>query len=175
MNSSTKNQLAFGILTFVAFLGLGCSNSDPTASSVPDASNYETARNKDADNGTIHDLGVAVEGYSRLHVSRTEDILIAKFVDRRLDESAGDIGDEFLRLVGDAHAKKIILDFSSVEFFSDTPLEKLMALKAEVDSQSKQLRLCSLRGDVAEVFQIMHFDKVFNIDPDVDAALDNAR
>lgn len=146
-----------------------------SASSTQDESTDATTTVASPASVTIEADGTAVEGFRRLQVYRIEDVLIAKFLDNRLDDSAGDIGDEFSRLTNDSDAKSIILNFESVQFFSDTPLEKLMATKAECDTKGKQLILCGLHGDIEQVFKIMHFDHIFTIATNLDSALQRAR
>jgi anti-anti-sigma factor len=179
MSTESRQQLpiriAGGFVTLAIFANLGCSNSEPDPPPVSDSSTPEVSGPQVSDSSGPGDVRVAVEGYTRLEVSRMGDVLVARLKDSRLDNSAGDIGDEFLRLARDSDAKSIILDFGSVEFFSHTPLAKLMAMQAEVDKHDKILRLCSLRGDVGKVFQIMQFDEVFEIEPDVATALQSLR
>jgi anti-anti-sigma factor len=142
-------------------------NRNDTARAAPDAD--------PTPNANIEVEGTAVDGFRRLRVFRIDGVLAAKTLDNRLDDSAGDIGDEFSRLANDVDAKTIILNFESVQFFSDKPLEKLMRTKAECDANGKQLTLCGLQGDVQQVFTIMHFDKVFTIETNLAAALQRAR
>lgn len=162
--------IVFPIAVAVAGCGPGSSTQEERNDTARAASIADSTPNVD-----IEAEGTAVDGFRRLRVFRIGGVLSAKLLDNRLDDSAGDIGDEFSRLANDADAKTIILNFEAVQFFSDKPLEKLMATKAECDADGKQLILCGLRGDVQEVFTIMHFDKVFTIETNLAAALQRAR
>jgi anti-sigma B factor antagonist len=168
-------QLFRALSAMLLVLTLGCGRPESARTPASDAPAQEPSQPNGVIQANREDLGVPVEGYTRVKVSRTGDILVAKLVDRRLDESAGDLGDEFARLARDDKARKIVLDFGSVEFFSDTPFQKLMTLRKEADSKGKRLKLCDIRGQLREVFRITGFDRLFEIEPDVDTALKRLR
>jgi anti-anti-sigma regulatory factor len=175
MTSPTPHSRSIAVL-IVSAIALTVAGCDPASSTQEDGDDIagpaSTESTPDVD---LEAQGTAVDGFRRLRVFRIDDVLTAKFLDNRLDDSAGDIGHEFSRLTSDADTKTIILDFESIQFFSDKPLEELMATKTECDAKGRQLILCGLRGKVDEVFRIMHFDKVFTIETDLATALQRAR
>jgi len=67
--------------------------------------------------------------------------------------------------------KKIVLDFSNVEYLSSAALGKLITLDKKVKSAKGKLRLCNIRPDIYEVFAITRLNKLFDIRETQDQAL----
>ena len=89
-----------------------------------------------------------------------------------LDESNIQIiGNQLFSLIDDDHRQKVILDFSNVEYLSSAALGKLIQLDKKVKAAKAQLRLCSIRKDILEVFKITKLNIVFKIFDGRDQAL----
>ncbi|MCA9076537.1 MAG: STAS domain-containing protein [Planctomycetaceae bacterium] len=112
-------------------------------------------------------------GKRRLDIETIGDITVAKFVDKKiLDETNIQIiGNQLFGLVEDDGRKKIILDFSNVEYLSSAALGKLITMDKKVKSTGGKLRLCSIRPDIYEVFAITKLNQVFDIKDDQDQAM----
>ena len=83
-------------------------------------------------------------GNRRLDIEEIGDITVASFVDKKiLDESNIQIiGDQLFALLDEDHRKKIVLDFSAVEYLSSAAMGKLITLDKKVKAASGKLRLC---------------------------------
>ena len=112
-------------------------------------------------------------GQRRIDIEQIGDITIAKFVDKKiLDENNIQlIGNQLFGLVEEDGRKKIVLDFTSVEYLSSAALGKLITMDKKVKAVGGQLRLCSIRPDIYEVFAITRLNKLFDIRADQEAAL----
>ncbi|MCA9024042.1 MAG: STAS domain-containing protein [Planctomycetaceae bacterium] len=112
-------------------------------------------------------------GKRRLDIETIGDVTVAKFVDKKiLDETNIQIiGNQLFGLVEDDGRKKIILDFSNVEYLSSAALGKLITMDKKVKTAGGKLRLCSIRPDIYEVFAITKLNQVFDIKDDQDQAL----
>ncbi|GAB4162013.1 MAG: hypothetical protein Tsb009_39160 [Planctomycetaceae bacterium] len=113
-------------------------------------------------------------GTRRIDLDEVGDVTIVRFVDKRiLDETNIQIiGNQLFGLVDEDGRKKIILDFSNVEYLSSAALGKLITLDKKVKGAKGELRLCSIRPDIYEVFAITRLDKLFEIYEDQEKALD---
>lgn len=113
-------------------------------------------------------------GQRRIDIEKIGDVTVARFVDKKiLDENNIQvIGNQLFSLVEDDGAKRIILDFSNVEYLSSAALGKLITMEKKVKQAGGKLRLCSIRPDIYEVFAITKLNKVFEIKDDVDEALE---
>ena len=59
--------------------------------------------------------------------------------------------------------KHILLNFDGVEFLSSAALNKLILVDKKVKQVGGQLRLCSLRAEILEVFNLTRLNRVFDI------------
>lgn len=112
-------------------------------------------------------------GQRRIDIDEVGDVTVAKFVDKKiLDENNIQlIGNQLFGLVEEDGRKKIVLDFTAVEYLSSAALGKLITLDKKVKAVGGQLRLCSIRPDIYEVFAITRLNKLFDIRDDQEAAL----
>ena len=112
-------------------------------------------------------------GQRRLDIEEVNGVTIAKFTDKKiLDENnIQAIGNQLFGLVDDDGRDKIILDFSNVEYLSSAALGKLITMNKKVSEVGGNLRLCSIRKDIYEVFTITRLNKVFDIRENQEEAL----
>ena len=103
--------------------------------------------------------------HHRLEVSEIGDVSVVRFVDRRILDAANieGLGDELFELVETDHRKRMLLNFTGVEFLSSAALNKLIILDKKVKSQGGKLVLCDLRQEIKEVFAITRLDQLFTI------------
>jgi anti-sigma B factor antagonist len=110
----------------------------------------------------------------KLDIEQIGDVTVAKFVDKKiLDETNIQIiGNQMFGLVDEDGRKRIVLDFSNVEYLSSAALGKLITMDKKVKAAKGKLRLCSIRPEIYEVFEITRLNKIFDIKPDQDQALE---
>ena len=78
---------------------------------------------------------------------------------------------ELLAVLEDGANQKLVLDFSRVHYLSSEALNRLIELKERIASAGGALRLCGLRPQLAEIFEITRLNRQFDIAPDQPAAL----
>jgi len=108
----------------------------------------------------------------RIAISESGDITVVNFIDRKiLDESnIYELGQELFALVEKENRKKLLLNFSAVEFLSSAALGKLINLDKKVKANSGILKLSNIRPEIYEVFAITKLNRIFDIqDDEVDA------
>lgn len=113
-------------------------------------------------------------GTRRIDIEEVGEATIVRFVDKRiLDETNIQIiGSQLAGLVDDDGRRKIVLDFSHVEYLSSAALGKLITLDKKIKAVKGKLRLCGIRPEIHEVFKITRLDKIFTICDDQEKALD---
>ncbi|WP_291169810.1 STAS domain-containing protein [Gimesia sp.] len=118
--------------------------------------------------------GIMAAGHRRVDIEEVSDVTIAKFIDKKiLDEgNIQIIGTQLFGLVDEDGRKKIILDFSNVEYLSSAALGKLITLDKKVKKAKGKLKLCSIRPDIYEVFAITRLNQLFDIAETQEAALE---
>ncbi|MCA8985342.1 MAG: STAS domain-containing protein [Planctomycetaceae bacterium] len=101
----------------------------------------------------------------RINVEEVGNVTIASFVDKKiLDENnIQQIGSQLFALVEEDGRKRIVLDFSNVEYLSSAALGKLITMDKKVKANAGKLRLCAIRPDIYEVFAITKLNKLFDI------------
>lgn len=104
-------------------------------------------------------------GQRRLDIEEIGGVTVARFIDKKiLDESNIQlIGSQMFGLVEQDGRKKIVLDFSNVEYLSSAALGKLITMDKKVKAAGGKLRLCCIRPDIYEVFTITKLNKIFDI------------
>lgn len=100
---------------------------------------------------------------AKLLIHTMWDVTIVNFEEARVLESAQieQIGQELYRLVDAMDRKKLILDFSKVQFLASAALGMLITLQKKSTAIRGTLIICALRGELKKVFEIMKLTKVF--------------
>lgn len=113
--------------------------------------------------------------HRRLDIEEIGDVTVAKFVDKKiLDETNIQIiGNQLFGLTDEDGRKKIILDFTNVEYLSSAALGKLITMEKKVKAAKGQLRLCCIRPEIYEVFEITKLNRIFQIFDTQEQALES--
>jgi len=82
-----------------------------------------------------------------------------------------DIRTELYSLIEDKAARKVVLDFTPVQFLSSMMLGVLLDLNKKSAAIKGRIVICGLRPKLFEVFKVMRLDKMMNFAPDEEAAL----
>ena len=109
----------------------------------------------------------------RLEVEDAGDVTVVNFVDTKIleEQSIQAIGDQLFELVDSEGRKKMVLNFTNVEYLSSAALGKIIALNNRVKKAGGKLALCKIRPDIKEVFTITKLDKIIKIVDDEQAAI----
>ena len=109
----------------------------------------------------------------RLEVEPIGDVTVVNFVDRKIldEQNIQVIGEQLFSLVEEEGMKKILLNFSNVEYLSSAALGKLISLNKKLQGVGGRLILCNIDPQIFEVFEITKLDKFFKIVKEEQAAL----
>jgi len=109
----------------------------------------------------------------RLEVEDIGDITVVSFVDRKLlgEQQILIIGEQLFSLVEDSGRRKVLLNFSNVEYLSSAALAKLITLNKKLQQVNGRLVLCNIDPQIYEVFEITKLNKLFDIQAEEQAAL----
>ncbi len=109
----------------------------------------------------------------RLQISTEGSVTVCRFTDHKILDEAKiqQLGEELSALALSRDHKKLLLNFEHVEFLSSAALGKLISVKKKASQSATELKLCSIRPEIFEVFRITNLDQVFDIDDDQEAAL----
>ncbi len=84
--------------------------------------------------------------------------------------SADQVKDAFREIVGEG-IRQVVLDLGDVPFIDSSGLAALVSGLKTLNEKEGSLKLASLQSQADLLFKLTMFDKVFEIFPDVDAAL----
>src|SRR5436190_23929944 len=109
----------------------------------------------------------------RLEVEDYGEVTVVNFIDRKIldEQNIQKIGEDLFSLVDELGRRKILLNFSNVEYLSSAALGKLITLNKKVNSSGGKLILCNIDPTIYEVFEITKLNKLFNIQKEEQAAL----
>jgi anti-sigma B factor antagonist len=109
----------------------------------------------------------------RLEVEDIGDVTVINFVDKKIldEQNIQIIGEQLFSLVDEEGWRKILLNFSNVEYLSSAALGKLITLNKKLSTAGGKLILCNIDPQIYEVFEITKLDKFFNIQKEEQAAL----
>jgi anti-sigma B factor antagonist len=102
----------------------------------------------------------------RLEVENIGDVTVVNFTDKKILEEATihAIGDELFGLADQLGPRKMLLNFSNVEYLSSAALGKLIVLNKKVCNVGGQLALCNIDPQIYEVFEITKLNKLFRLE-----------
>ncbi len=112
--------------------------------------------------------------HRRLQVAEVGDVTVVRFQDRKIIDEAAiqELGSELFQLVDHEGVRKLLLNFSRVEFLSSAALGKLIMLDKKVKAQKGKLKLSNIAKGIYDVFEITRLNKVFDIKTDEADALE---
>lgn len=104
-------------------------------------------------------------GHRRLEVSEVGDVTVVRFVDRKILDVTNihELGKELFALVEEQNKKKLLLNFTTVEFLSSETLGELIKLEKKVKQHTGRLLLSNIKPEIYEVFAITRLNKLFDI------------
>ena len=109
----------------------------------------------------------------RLDLDEIGDVTVATFIDKKILDEANinEVGKQLFALVDEDGRRKIVLDFSVVEYLSSAALGKLITMDKKAKGAKSKLRLCCIKPDIYEVFEITRLNKIFDIKPTLEEAV----
>ena len=116
---------------------------------------------------------MAAPEFKHLSVQEVNGVAVVDFVNSQLmfaSDVVAEIGDE-LSLITNRGYRKILLDFTQVQYLSSTMLAQLAKLQREVEQAKGRLKICGLGPILQDTFRIGHFEHLFAIYDDRESAL----
>lgn len=109
---------------------------------------------------------------SALRVSKHGNVTQVDFVEKHiLDEATiRNIGEELAKLVEADVRPRMVVSFRHVEHLSSSALGTLLNINTKIGAKQGQLRLCDIRPEIAQIFEITKLNRVLKIEKDVTSA-----
>ncbi len=112
-------------------------------------------------------------GAARLLIHPFRDVIVVNFQDASILDTAQveAIGDDLYDLVDNRGRKKIVLDFTKVQFLSSSALGVLITLRKKAAAIKGEIVICGIRKELMKVFEITNLTKMFTFAPNEEQAL----
>ena len=81
----------------------------------------------------------------------------------KLDTNTCPDAEVLMKKTLDDGAKKILVDFSKLDFVSSAGLRVLLSTAKRLESSGGELRICGLNESVGEIFEISGFDTILSV------------
>ena len=109
----------------------------------------------------------------RIDIEEISGVTVVKLLETKILDEANieALGQELFALVDKDGRRRMILEFSVVEYLSSAALGKLITLHKKVAAAKGKMVLCSIQKDILDVFKITQLDRILTICADLDAAL----
>jgi anti-sigma B factor antagonist len=109
----------------------------------------------------------------KIVIQKMWDVTIVDFQEARLLDSLQieSIGQQLYKLVDEMDRKKIVLDFSKVQFLSSAAVSVLLVLQQKMKKINGQYVICGLKKELMKVFEIMKLTNVLKFAADESEAL----
>ena len=101
-----------------------------------------------------------------MEIRDVDDVVVVTLTDVKILDTAAiaAIGEEFKNLTLQAAAdKKLVLNFSRVQFMSSAMIGQIMKLYKMCKKDKVILKLCNICPNIMEVFQVMGLKKILDI------------
>ncbi len=114
-----------------------------------------------------------MEAQSGLLIHTIRDVTVVNFEDSSILDTAQiqKIGEELYRLVEVKYCKRMVLDFTKVQFLSSSALSVLLNLRNKSEAIKGSLVICGMRKDLMKVFEITKLNRLFKFCANEDEAL----
>ena len=111
----------------------------------------------------------------RLRLELMENATVAYFVDERIvdDVVIQAVGEQLYGLVERDGHKQLLLNFDEVKFMASAVIAKLFTLQRKVSKVGGVLKFCCIDKDLRVVFSLTQLDKMVEVFPDEQRALDS--
>ena len=110
--------------------------------------------------------------HRHITVHESASVSVVQFTDEKIidSETIQELGEELFELIDKEQRKKIVLNFSNVEFLSSAALGKLITFEKKAKRSKAELILSNISPEIHQVFAITNLDKLFQIkDSEADA------
>lgn len=111
----------------------------------------------------------------RVLVETIHGVTVASLTDAEIlnEEVIGEVDEQLQELVGGLGRPDMLLNFREVRLMSSTVLAVLLKFARRVAAAGGRLKLCCIAPDLAQVFKITRFDRLFEIYDEESMALDS--
>jgi anti-anti-sigma factor len=99
-----------------------------------------------------------------LQVTKHDDVLVIRFLDQKLVGDLPDqLGEELIGVAAQEDCRKILLNFSGVDFLASDMLGKVVGLNKRMKQKEGKLVLCEVCPYIRQVITITKVDAILTV------------
>jgi len=93
------------------------------------------------------------------------DLVFVMFKDNKIlqQDQIAHIEQQIMPVIDDLGSRKLILNFTNIEFMSSSFLGLLVKVHKRLSDKGLSLEICNIKPEIYKVFKITQLDKVFDI------------
>ncbi len=110
-----------------------------------------------------------------ISIQYTDNATVLAFTDRKIleEKDIRALQESVMSVIEQADDIQLVLDFGQVVFLSSAVLGLLIRISKRISEKGGKLSLCNISPKIYEVFKITQLTKIFDIQKDVNSAIDN--
>jgi len=99
--------------------------------------------------------------------------MVVTIMEPRITEPADirEVGEGLMEMLERQEKPQIVLDFSKVTYLPSAMIGKLTAMHKQAKKYKGALKMCAIAPGVMQIFKITKLDKIFDIHPDMNTAM----
>ncbi len=105
-----------------------------------------------------------------IKTSQLNDYTVVSIKGRIDTMTAGDFENKTMEVL-EGGVKKLLLDCSELAYISSSGLRVFLVAQKKMMATGGALRLCCLKPEIKEIFDISGFSSIFSIFPDIEKAI----
>jgi anti-sigma B factor antagonist len=109
-----------------------------------------------------------------ISVQYEKNATIVTFLNEKIleEKDINSLRESIMAVIEQSDQINMILDFSNVKFLSSAVLGLLLRISKKIYERDSHLRLCNINPKIYEIFKITRLNKIFEIYPDIESALE---
>ena len=111
----------------------------------------------------------------RISVEFVGNATVIRFADEKIleEKDIKTLQESIMSVIEQAEHINLVLDFGNVRFLSSAVLGLLIRISKRIYERDGQLRLCNISPKIYEIFKITRLTKSFDINRDVETAVED--
>ena len=106
--------------------------------------------------------------YPHIEVEKNGEVFVVCFQESKIldDLVIENVAQDLYGLAESAECTNLLLNFSTVDFLSSSMLGKLTSLNKRMKAKAGRLKLCEMKPQIVELFNLTGLNRVFDIQGD---------
>ena len=116
-----------------------------------------------------------MQTFDCIELTNVDGVSVVKLIDEKImdTDKVQTLNQELMSLADEPENKKILINLENVRFLSSAAISKLLVINKRLHGSGGVVKICNVRPEVREVFNITQLDQIFDIKDDHQEAIDS--